>query len=111
MNFEAVDHDTNVWVNDILVWSHKGGFDRFSFDITDYLIQENDQELVVSVKDATNLSPQLRGKQRYKPSGIMYTPVSGIWQTVWLEAVSDEAYLGEVKITTDIDKGLSLIHI
>ncbi len=105
VNFEAVDHDTNVWVNDILVGSHKGGFDRFSFDITDYLIQENDQELVVSVKDATNLSPQLRGKQRYKPSGIMYTPVSGIWQTVWLEAVSDEAYLGEVKITTDIDKG------
>ncbi len=105
LNFEAVDHDTNVWLNDIFVGSHKGGFDRFSFDITDYLIQENGQELVVSVKDATNLSSQLRGKQRYNPSGIMYTPVSGIWQTVWLEAVSEEAYLGEVKITTDIDKG------
>ena len=105
LNFEAVDHDTNVWVNDIFVGSHKGGFDRFSFDITTFLNVKGNQTIEVSVKDGTNLSPQLRGKQHFKPSGIVYTPVSGIWQTVWLEAVSNEAYLGEVKITTDIDKG------
>ena len=105
LNFEAVDHDTNVWVNDIFVGSHKGGFDRFSFDITTFLNVMGNQTIEVSVKDGTNLSPQLRGKQHFKPSGIVYTPVSGIWQTVWLEAVSNEAYLGEVKITTDIDKG------
>ena len=105
LNFEAVDHDTNVWVNDIFVGSHKGGFDRFSFDITTFLNDRGNQTIEVSVKDGTNLSPQLRGKQHFKPSGIVYTPVSGIWQTVWLEAVSNEAYLGEVKITTDIDKG------
>ncbi len=105
LNFEAVDHDTNVWVNDIFVGSHKGGFDRFSFDITTFLNVRGNQTIEVSVKDGTNLSPQLRGKQHFKPSGIVYTPVSGIWQTVWLEAVSNEAYLGEVKITTDIDKG------
>ena len=105
LNFEAVDHDTNVWINDIFVGSHKGGFDRFSFDITTFLNVRGDQTIEVSVKDGTNLSPQLRGKQHFKPSGIVYTPVSGIWQTVWLEGVSDEAYLGEVKITTDIEKG------
>ena len=105
LNFEAVDHDTNVWVNDIFVGSHKGGFDRFSFDITTFLNVRGNQTIEISVKDGTNLSPQLRGKQHFKPSGIVYTPVSGIWQTVWLEAVSNEAYLGEVKITTDIDKG------
>ena len=105
LNFEAVDHDTNVWVNDIFVGSHKGGFDRFSFDITTFLNDRGNQTIEISVKDGTNLSPQLRGKQHFKPSGIVYTPVSGIWQTVWLEAVSNEAYLGEVKITTDIDKG------
>ena len=106
VNFEAVDHDTNVWINGIFVGSHQGGFDRFSFDITPFLNGSGSQIIVVSVKDGTNLSPQLRGKQHFKPSGIVYTPVSGIWQTVWLEAVSDEAYLSEVKITTDIESGI-----
>ncbi len=106
INFEAVDHDTNIWINGIFVGSHQGGFDRFSFDITPFLNSSGSQTVVVSVKDGTNLSPQLRGKQHFKPSGIVYTPVSGIWQTVWLEAVSDEAYLTEVKITTDIESGI-----
>ena len=103
INFEAVDYHAVVWVNGNWVGSHKGGFDRFSFDITPFLKKTGNQELIISVKDETNLSPQLRGKQHYKPSGIVYTPVSGIWQTVWLEALSDEAYLSEVKINTDID--------
>ena len=106
INFEAVDHDTNIWINGVFVGSHQGGFDRFSFDITPFLNGSESQTVVVSVKDGTNLSPQLRGKQHFKPSGIVYTPVSGIWQTVWLEAVSDEAYLTEVKITTDIESGI-----
>ena len=106
INFEAVDHDANIWINGIFVGSHQGGFDRFSFDITPFLNGSESQTVVVSVKDGTNLSPQLRGKQHFKPSGIVYTPVSGIWQTVWLEAVSDEAYLTEVKITTDIESGI-----
>lgn len=105
LNFEAVDHDTAVWVNGIFVGTHQGGFDRFSFDISPYLKPSGSQAIVVAVKDGTNLSPQLRGKQHFKPSGIVYTPVSGIWQTVWLEAVAEEAYLSEVKITTDIDSG------
>lgn len=106
INFEAVDYHCSVWVNDILVGSHKGGFDRFSFNITPYLKLKGNQKVVLSVEDATNFSSQPRGKQQINASGIYYTPVSGIWQTVWLEAVSPEAYLEEVKTTTDLDRSL-----
>ena len=106
IHFEAVDYHCSVWVNDILVGSHKGGFDRFSFNITPYLKLKGNQKVVLSVEDATNFSSQPRGKQQINASGIYYTPVSGIWQTVWLEAVSPEAYLEEVKITTDLDRSL-----
>ena len=106
IHFEAVDYHCSVWVNDILVGSHKGGFDRFSFNITPYLKLKGNQKVVLSVEDATNFSSQPRGKQQINASGIYYTPVSGIWQTVWLEAVSPEAYLEEVKTTTDLDRSL-----
>ncbi|MEC8636283.1 MAG: sugar-binding domain-containing protein [Bacteroidota bacterium] len=104
IHFEAVDYDSSVWLNDILLGSHKGGFDRFSFDITPYIKPNGRQKIVLSVKDGTNFSSQPRGKQQIKPSGIYYTPVSGIWQTVWLEAVSNEAHLQEVKTTSNIDE-------
>jgi beta-galactosidase/beta-glucuronidase len=58
----------------------------------------------LAVEDATNFSSQPRGKQQINASGIYYTPVSGIWQTVWLEAVSSEAYIKQVKTTTNIDE-------
>ena len=103
LHFEAVDYHCAVWVNDILVGTHKGGFDRFSFNITPYLKPNGQQKIVLAVEDATNFSSQARGKQQINASGIYYTPVSGIWQTVWLEAVSSEAYLKQVKTTTDID--------
>lgn len=103
LHFEAVDYKCAVWVNDILVGTHKGGFDRFSFNITPYLKSKGQQKIVLAVEDATNFSSQPRGKQQINSSGIYYTPVSGIWQTVWLEAVSPEAYINQVKTTTDID--------
>lgn len=106
IHFEAVDYHCSVWINDILVGSHKGGFDRFSFNITPYLKPKETQKVVLSVEDATNFSSQPRGKQQINASGIYYTPVSGIWQTVWLEAISPEAYLEEVKTTTDLDRSL-----
>lgn len=112
LNFEAVDYETTVWVNGMIVGAHKGAYDRFSFDITEFLNKKGSQELVVSVVDPTNDGPQPRGKQQLSQQGIWYTPVSGIWQTVWLEAVSPEAYLKEVKITPDIDlKTVSIIPI
>jgi beta-galactosidase/beta-glucuronidase len=104
IHFEAVDYTCAVWVNDVLVGTHKGGFDRFSFNITPYLKPNTQQKIVLAVEDATNFSSQPRGKQQINASGIYYTPVSGIWQTVWLEAVSSEAYLKQVKTTTNIDE-------
>ena len=104
LNFEAVDYSTTVWVNGSVVGSHKGAYDRFSFDITEYLNGGTTQELVLCVDDPSSFGSQPRGKQQMPQYTIWYTPVSGIWQTVWLEAVNSEAYLKEVKIIPDIDK-------
>ncbi|MBN2842297.1 MAG: hypothetical protein JXM68_04360, partial [Sedimentisphaerales bacterium] len=103
LNFDAVDWEAAVWVNNALVGSHKGGFDRFSFDITGYLKDSGTQEIIVAVSDPTSFGPHARGKQRFPQEGIWYTPVSGIWQTVWLEAVPCPTYIKELKITPDID--------
>ena len=105
LHFEAVDYHTSVWVNDVLIGSHKGGFDRFSFDITAYLKEKGKQKIVVAVDDPSSFGTQPRGKQQVPQQKIWYTPVSGIWQTVWLEAVSRTAWLKEVKIVPDIDRG------
>lgn len=104
LNFEAVDYSTTVLVNGAIVGFHKGAYDRFSFDITDYLKKNGTQEIVISVDDPSSSGVQPRGKQQLLQRGIWYTPVSGIWQTVWMEAVSSEAYLKEAKIVTDIDR-------
>jgi len=88
LNFEAVDYECTVWVNRKEVGSHKGGNLPFSFDITDAL-EAGGNTLVVKVTDASDAKGayQLHGKQVNDPKGIWYTPVSGIWQTVWLEEV------------------------
>ncbi len=103
LHFGAVDWETEVYVNGMLAGSHKGGFDPFSFDITAHLKKKGEQTLVVKVWDPTDQGPQPRGKQVRKPEGIWYTPVTGIWQTVWLEALP-ETYLAAVKQTPDIDQ-------
>src|SRR5687767_9077965 len=87
LNFGAVDWEAKVWVNGKEVGQHQGGYDAFTFDITDALKANGENELRVSVWDPTDAGPQPRGKQVRKPGGIWYTPVSGIWQTVWLEPV------------------------
>ena len=104
LNFEAVDYAATIYVNGALVGFHKGAYDRFSFDITPYLNPKGSQELIVSVVDPSSAGVQPRGKQQMPQEGIWYTPVSGIWQTVWMEAVSKEAFLREVKMEPDIDK-------
>jgi len=106
LNFEAVDWSAWVWVNGALVGAHKGAYDRFSFDITDYLTGKGKQEIVVAVDDPSSYGAQARGKQQMSQQGIWYTPVSGIWQTVWLETVNKEASIGEVKITPSVDRNL-----
>jgi len=103
LHFEAVDWSASVWVNGAIVGAHKGAYDRFSFDITAYLKKSGPQSLLVCVDDPTSLGTQARGKQQMPQQGIWYTPVSGIWQTVWMEPVSRTAAIKEVKIIPNID--------
>lgn len=104
LHFGAVDWETDVWVNGVKVGSHTGGFTPFSFDITEAL-QGRENTLMVKVWDPTDQGYQPRGKQVSRPEGIWYTPVTGIWQTVWLEPVS-ESYIQDLRITPDIDHSL-----
>ena len=104
LHFGAVDWETVVWVNGKKIGSHRGGYDPFSFDITDALKRKGKQQLIVSVWDPTDKNWQSRGKQVSKPKGIWYTAVTGIWQTVWLEPVAP-AYIKSLKITPDINTG------
>lgn len=104
LHFGAVDWRTDVWVNEVKVGSHTGGFTPFSFDITEAL-QGKNNTLMVKVWDPTDKGYQPRGKQVSRPEGIWYTPVTGIWQTVWLEPVS-ESYIQDLRITPDIDNSL-----
>ncbi|MBE9586058.1 beta-galactosidase [Mucilaginibacter sp. JRF] len=102
LHFGAVDWQTEVFVNGKSAGKHEGGFDPFSFNITPFLKGGSKQEVVVRVWDPTNDGPQPTGKQMKKPEGIWYTPVTGIWQTVWLEAVP-KSYIVSTKQTPDID--------
>jgi hypothetical protein len=102
LHFGAVDWETRVWVNDIEVGWHQGGYDAFTFDITAALTEAGEQEIVVSVWDPTDAAPQPRGKQVRRPEGIWYTPTTGIWQTVWLEPVSDTA-IRSIKMVPNLD--------
>lgn len=101
LHFGAVDWRAEIWINDIKIGSHEGGYTPFSFNITPFLIK-GDQKLIVKVWDPTNSGYQPVGKQRNDPHGIWYTPVTGIWQTVWIEAV-DKSWITHVKTTPDID--------
>ncbi|MFF4753744.1 PA14 domain-containing protein [Streptomyces sp. NPDC002514] len=107
LNFGAVDWRTEVYVNGTKVTEHEGGYDKFSADITDALKPGRTQELIVGVYDPTDAAngenPPL-GKQRLDPSGIWYTPTSGIWQTVWLEPVAAD-HVDSLKLTPDADAG------
>ncbi|MBQ5749930.1 MAG: beta-galactosidase, partial [Bacteroidaceae bacterium] len=87
LHFGAVDWQADVWVNGVKVGRHTGGYTPFSFDITAAL-RKGENNLEVRVVDTTDKGYQPRGKQVSNPGGIWYTPVSGIWQTVWLEPVA-----------------------
>lgn len=103
LHFGAVDWQAQVFVNGKKIGEHQGGYDPFSFDITSALKKSGNQELVVSVWDPSDDGSQPRGKQVKNPNGIWYTPVTGIWQTVWVEAVS-ATHIASTKQVADIDK-------
>ncbi|MEU6351839.1 PA14 domain-containing protein [Streptomyces sp. NPDC047072] len=104
LNFGAVDWKTEVYVNGTKVTEHTGGYDKFGADITDALKPGRTQELIVGVYDPTDAAdgenPPL-GKQRLDPSGIWYTPSSGIWQTVWMEPVAPD-HVDSLRLTPDV---------
>ena len=100
LNFDAVDWKTVVYVNDIQIGSHTGGYTHFSFDVTPYL-KNGANSLVLKVEDATDNDFQPRGKQVSKPSGIWYTAVSGIWQSVWMEPVAP-AHVTDYNVVSSI---------
>ena len=102
LNFGGVDWKTDIWINGIKVGTHQGGYAPFSFDITPFLVKKGRQTMLVKVWDPTDKGYQPRGKQVENPRGIWYTPVTGIWQTVWIEPVQ-QAYLTHLKTVPDID--------
>jgi len=104
LHFGAVDWECKVWVNGVQVGDHRGGYIPFYFDITNQLL-DGENEVKVSVWDPTDQSWIARGKQVLNPNAIWYTAVSGIWQTVWLEPVP-RTYVRSLKFTPDIDAEL-----
>ena len=116
LNFGAVDYRSKVYVNGQLVGRHVGGHVSFSFDITEQLTDDwaegGEQELTVFCSDPSYDEAIPRGKQTWtdKSHGIWYTRTSGIWQTVWLEAVN-EIRVDHMKLTPDIDRGMIGIEL
>lgn len=104
LHFGAVDYAARVWVNGVQVASHEGGHTPFKAEIT-LAARSGSNEMVVKAQDFSGDVTLPRGKQYWKeqPEQVFYTGTTGIWQTVWLEAVSD-AYLERVFMTPDIDR-------
>lgn len=105
LNFEAVDYEMTAWINGKEIGSHRGGNLPFSFDITDAL-EDGKGTLRVRVLDTTG-GYQLKGKQVLDPHGIWYTPVSGIWQTVWTEQVPAK-HIESLTVTTKINGSVTV---
>ncbi|KAI0389170.1 glycoside hydrolase family 2 protein [Xylariaceae sp. FL0594] len=102
INFEAVDYQATVYVNDKLAGNNTGGYWRFTFDITD-LLNDGLNTLRVDVFDPTDADGYSIpiGKQTLNPSHIFYTPCSGIWQSVWLESVPTQ-YVTQLDVAADM---------
>ena len=109
LHFGAVDDECEIWINSKHIGGHRGGYLPFTFDITDALV-DGENEIIVSVWDPTDTGLQQRGKQVLNPKGIWYTAVSGIWQTVWLELVP-EVYIESIRLTPDLDSELLTVEV
>lgn len=101
LHFGAVDQRAEVFINGKEAGKHRGGYTSFEMDITD-LLTDGENQMLVRVTDPFDREGDARGKQSLKPSGIWYTPQSGIWQTVWTETVPEE-YISKLRIEPDFD--------
>ncbi|MCH1624123.1 glycoside hydrolase family 2 protein [Ferdinandcohnia quinoae] len=109
LHFGAVDWKAEVWINKHKVGEHTGGYYPFSFEITEYSI-ECENEIIISVWDPTDSNGHERGKQTLHPKGLFYTAVSGIWQTIWIEPVPKQ-YIKSIRMTPNIDESELLLHV
>ena len=103
LRFDAVDWHSSVWVNGTKLGDHAGGSDPFAFDVTASL-RPGDNEILLRAWDPSDEGPQPRGKQKLRPEGIWYTPVTGIWQSVWLEPVPERHVTGVYPVA-DVERG------
>lgn len=105
LNFGAVDWEAIVYINGTSVGTHRGGYDAFSFDITDFVNRNGTNEIVVQVYDPGNDEGIAVGKQEnskfQNPQRYAYCPSSGIWQTVWLEPVP-KLSVSDIKLVSDV---------
>ena len=106
LHFEAVDWETQVWINDILVGTHRGGYIPFSFDITEALSHETSQKLILRVTDSVG---QEMGESVGKQADAEYESVTGIWQPVWLEPVPQQS-IERLTLVPDIDRSELRVH-
>ena len=111
LNFGAVDQIAAVYIDKKLVGTHEGGYTPFSFDITDFFADDRTHGTATQHELRAEIIDHLDhkfpyGKQKKNRGGMWYTPVSGIWQTVWLESVP-EKYIRGIKITPDLE-GIAL---
>jgi beta-galactosidase/beta-glucuronidase len=109
LHFEAVDWSAEVYLNGVKIGTHQGGYDPFTFDITTF-IKSTDQILELKVTDPVDKGPQPRGKQVLQPESIWYTSVTGIWRSVWIEAVP-KTYISSTKQVPDIDKKVLSLEV
>lgn len=102
LHFGAVDQVAEVCLNGHYLGKHEGGYLPFTFDVTEYIHRDGKNQLLLKVRDTLSATYPY-GKQRKARGGMWYTPVSGIWQSVWLECVPD-TYIESLKITADMQK-------
>ncbi|MCD8318809.1 MAG: hypothetical protein LUC45_08265 [Paraprevotella sp.] len=110
LHFGAVDWKCAVYINGKEAGIHTGGSDPFCMDITPLLRTEEEQEIQVAVTDPTNTGGQPTGKQTIHPGGCFYSPVTGIWQTVWIEPVN-KSHIDQYQVTSDIHAGTVTIQV
>lgn len=99
LHIDAADQIASVTLNGQAFGTHRGGYDRFTIDVTDAIREQNVLEIFVTDELDTHILPY--GKQKKRRGGMWYTPISGIWQTVWLESVPC-TYIQEISVTTDM---------
>jgi beta-galactosidase/beta-glucuronidase len=109
LHFGAVDYDATVWVNDVQVGRHRGGFTPFTCNLKNVAKAGEEITIVVRARDYY-WTPQPRGKQaqQYGNTGCMYYRTTGIWQTVWLEPVPD-VHLRRSRLTPDVANGVIVL--